>query len=845
MISGFSVPLRWLTTLAQNQGDSQVYQVIELDLPESTTGILISVIGLAALFAVTCRTSLRDSRFLAAPWRVLLLSLRVAVLLLLIVILVNPSRRTQLSRIDTSRVAVLIDTSLSMALPAADDPATGPPPDAADRQTRAEAVFERLVGGELLTDLSRTHTVSVHTFGSDLDGPVAVVSDGRSRLVEERRSDGDSASVPGSPSASDDSDTTGDAATEDDWRRLMEPRASETQLGQSLHQLIGQVSGRTLSGIVVVSDGQSNAGLDPENARLRAEKSGVRIVTLGVGNQRPQVNLRVAGMQSPADVHKGDPFDVRVFVSGTGTLDTPVSVRLFQRSAGGDSDDEREVADETLTLSDDGIPTTVTFTQTLPVPGRYEYIARVSAVEPLREITVDDNERRREIEATDRQLKVLIISSGPMRDYQFVRNTLYRHSGVDSDVWLQTVTEDNVGFVSQEATKLLTEFPATEAALFEYDVIVGFDPDWSRLSDEQAAWLNRWVADHSGGLIVVAGEIFTPRLARNPDEFRDIAVLYPVVLNRMLPELQVTQRADEPWPVLLTPEGRSSEFLKITDALGNTGTELWESFRGIYRSYPVRSVRDGAVVLLEYGNPRARTERGQPPFLATQFFGTGRTMFLGSAETWRLREISPAGHQSLWTSLIREAGQGRRSRGNARGILLLDQSEVSPGEPVQIRAQLYDARLQPLQTDSVPVTITDQAGRPVSVPDRLRSDGRGTGQYVATFRPPRAGSWRISLTVPESTDVLQARVEVVLPNLESENSSRNTALLKALTMNTEGDYLPLDEAADRLPDLLPDRSEPVIVDEQLRCLWDRRWLMMTLILLLSVEWGTRKLVRLS
>ena len=343
---------------------------------------------------------------------------------------------------------------------------------------------------------------------------------------------------------------------------------------------------------------------------------------------------------------------------------------------------------------------------------------------------------------------------------------------------------------------------------------------------------------------MIAGEIFTPKLAQEPDSFRDVNVLYPVLLNRMLPDMQLSQRADEPWPVTLTPEGRTSEFLKIADATGNASVDLWSTFKGIYRSYPVRGIRDGAVVLIEYGNPRARTELGQPPFLASQFYGTGRTVFVGSAETWRLREISPEGHQRFWTSLIREVGQGRRSRGTARGLLLLDRTEVAPGQPVSIRAQLYDARLQPLATDSVPMSIVDAEGRTINIPDRLNADGRGAGQYVNSFRPPRSGAYRITVPVPESSDVLQTTIDVVVPNLEAQNPTQNVELLSNLTRDTQGRYLSLSEIST-LPSLLPDQSQPIIVDEQLRTLWDRGWLMFLLVMMLAFEWIMRRVWRLS
>ena len=92
--------------------------------------------------------------------------------------------------------------------------------------------------------------------------------------------------------------------------------------------------------------------------------------------------------------------------------------------------------------------------------------------------------------------------------------------------------------------------------------------------------------------------------------------------------------------------------------------------------------------------------------------------------------------------------------------------------------------------------------------------------------------------------MLQASIDVVLPNLESQNPTLNTELLTSLTRDTDGRYLAVSELAT-LPTLLPDQSQPVVVDEQLRTLWDRRWLMFLMVSLLAFEWIMRRVWRLS
>ena len=293
------------------QAGTESFRTIEFDLPESTAGILALVLGLSLLFTVTFWTSLRDSRFLTPVWRGGLLLLRVAVLTLILAVLLNPRERTQTTQIQRSRVGVLVDTSLSMAYPAAES--TG---NSDSTESRAEAVRAALIDSGVLDQLSQTHSVSVYSFSSELSDSRAVVANGAVSFVDHPLP----SSLQDDVARMDLDDGSELTASEilTRWTQILQPAGAETRLGESLHQLIGQLTGPTLSGIVVVTDGRSNAGLDVEVARSRAERSETRLVLAGVGSDRPQINVWVAGMQSPSDVHRGDPFDISVTIQGSG-----------------------------------------------------------------------------------------------------------------------------------------------------------------------------------------------------------------------------------------------------------------------------------------------------------------------------------------------------------------------------------------------------------------------------------------------------------------------------------------------------------------------------------------------
>ncbi|QEG42269.1 VWA domain-containing protein [Roseimaritima ulvae] len=64
--------------------------------------------------------------------------------------------------------------------------------------------------------------------------------------------------------------------------------------------------------------------------------------------------------------------------------------------------------------------------------------------------------------------------------------------------------------MSQDADEQLSGFPETAEALFEYDAIVAFDVDWLQLDAAQLDLMDRWLSEQAGGLILVAGPVYMP-----------------------------------------------------------------------------------------------------------------------------------------------------------------------------------------------------------------------------------------------------------------------------------------------------------------------------------------------
>lgn len=811
------------------------FRAIEYDLPETPFEWTVCLGVLALMLVFGIRILLRDTAELNRFWRYFLMALRLSAMVGLIAVALNPQERTQKLAYRPSQVAILIDRSLSMKFPEtqagpndAESGATSSP-SSDDSRTRSGAVAKLLGESGLLDELRKNHAVSVYSFDSALNGPHAAM-----RSQDPRAAPKTALAGPANVSVAP------DAETQFDWDQIVDPTGLETRLGESLLELIRSISGPSLSGIVVITDGASNSGIDPAKAIDAAKEQKARIVTVGVGSRRQPVNIQIASIQAPSDVHVGDAFEIAAFVQAQGLAGQGAKVKLLGRPEDSEGD-AKPLGTKDIVLADDGLPVRVSFEQLENVAGVWEYFVRVRSDQKIVELSEGDNERRKSISVVDRKTRVLVVAGGPMRDYQFVRNMLYRHSAIQTDVWLQTA--DAAGAVSQEANKILTAFPESKDELFEYDVIVGFDPDWNRLSPEQLGLVSEWVFAQAGGLVVVAGDVYSSSVASDA-KLEKIRELYPVVLNRFVNTGGTSQTVIQSWPFEFTREGKEAGFLQVTDEQVSSA-EVWEEFQGVYSAYPTSGAKAGATVYAYFSDPRTQTSSGLPVLLASQYYGAGRVIYLGSPEMWRMRAIDEVYYDRFWTKSIREAGQARLKRGNNRGTLLLERNQFVLGQTVRVRAQLTDPQFDPLLAESVLAEVFDPNGRPMIPPVRMQRDTNRSGQFVGSFRVSSPGVWRIDVPIPQSGDQLSEKIDVVLPNLETDNARQNAQLLRRIAEDTGGGYFPLSEAAAEVPKRLPNRGEEFQIDQQLRTLWDREWLMYLLIGLLSIEWLTRKLLKLA
>jgi hypothetical protein len=413
-------------------------------------------------------------------------------------------------------------------------------------------------------------------------------------------------------------------------KRRLETARSITQgtdIVESVQKAFESQKDNMLEGIIVFSDGRSNATVGgKDNAKFNpavealcraAKKERVPIITIGVGEHREEKSVRITDLQAPDQTPPDDPWKINVEVDGEHMRGEQIDIflELFPPNS-----------DQPVVL--DGI---IKFDQSEPPHGQFEWtidpadiVKRLGLESPKKKASLPEGkwEARARIAAIgedgkpdakkkpiysdkspilvqQKSVRILLMASVANRDFQYLMTQLIRDKA-DVSIFLQNdagmfldgksiaFLEDKYRQLSHFPDKLYVEEVEGESEqtkwynLARYDVIIAFDPDWTVLTDDQAKLIQTWVDLHAGGLLHVAGPINTKKLTFNEDgevqrRLAPLLEIFPVslgdnVLSKPRQERNVPRRLEFPGAA---PD---MDFLRLDDDKPDQLLSGWEPF---------------------------------------------------------------------------------------------------------------------------------------------------------------------------------------------------------------------------------------------------------------------------
>ena len=656
------------------------------------------------------------------------------------------------------------------------------------------------------------------------------------------------------------------------------PECESSRLGDAVSSVLKTFRGRSLSAIVMLTDGQTTKGEDLPKAAELAASMQVPLFFVGVGDNQPAPDLIVSDLKAERVINVKDRliFDVRVSSEGPGMPDS-VPLLLIEIVDGKRIERDRQVVRFT------GKP--VRLSHTPDTHGDKKYIVETPVLD--RESDPKNNRVEHDVHVAEmKRVRVLFIENKPRYEYRFIKTLFEReseHVAGNKSIEL-SVLQLGAGrdFIKQDKSAI-AEFPAWDI-LRTYDVIVLGDVDPKQFPREQTQikMLADFVKERGGGLLVMAGEQFAPHAYAGTD----LADVLPIATDG-IPAPPAPKSTDLPitssYHLRLTSMGVNHPIFRfVTDEAQNAG--IWSNLapmlwyaKGYRRKLSAEVLAVHPTQVAEAGPGIGRDELH--PLVLQQFVGAGRVMFFGFDETWRWRmRLNEQRFNQFWIQTVRSLARARVGRIE----LNVERKIYRRDEPIRLTVRFPDDAPPPDAKDPIRV---DVERRPLALPGHPGGDDDVEVQTIqlspregarATFEAilPRTpeGEYRFTLKTPEVPGVppnaeatvlppkgeldrvrlnepnliLAARLSRKLPtqfgrDLQSGDADDNQQ--RAEEPSSPG-YYSLDKA-DNLLDHLPNKPR-VLLDQPVPPipLWNHALMFALVFSLLVVEWVLRKRARL-
>ena len=723
----------------------------------------------------------KTTRQLSSPWKAFFIGIRSSVLILLLFCLLRPVVTTLQVSPQETYLAVLIDDSQSMSIA-----------DLTEGQTRQAAVEEQLYENGLLDELSESFQIRTFRFDNQTQ---------RIAGIEELSEEGTASSI-----------------------------------DQALSYVDDQLNGLPLGGIILVSDGADNSDDDPLATAQDFGARQVPVFTIGVGQEDIPQDIGIVDVSAAKTVLEGSVFNVQVAVNHQGYEGQEVEISIM--------DGDTRVVSDVVILGAEGVTHRFELEITPERPDLIVYDLNVEL--QAGEIIDKNNSYSFLVDNTEKEaLDILYLEGHPRNEYKFIRRAVSGDNSLRLATYLQTGPEKYYRQGIESATELSSGFPEDREELFEYEAIVLGDIEFDFFDADQLQMLEDFVAERGGGFLM-SGMV--------DEEFigSPIADILPVTLveEGFLPAhlRGGIRRGAHPTGELfyprLTSNGEFSPVLRLS-ADDSENQALWRQLPELQGTYVTGRIKPGAEVLIEH--PLLQYQNQALPLLASQRYGSGRSMSLTTASTWRWQMMLPAAdesHEILWRQILRWLAVSAPER----ITIEFDREFYNVGDEVNVRAIVLNNEYE-ADNDA---TLWMQTSNPLEefIDAPMEWDIEEDGVYRASFIAEEEGVYSLLVDVAsaagETSDSSAEKTAafVVTPSLrEYTNAELDSGLMARIAEVSGGSYFNLTVAGElaNTIEFTPNAySREVQID-----LWDRPWLLALLILLLCVDWVSRRTKGLS
>lgn len=585
------------------------------------------------------------------------------------------------------------------------------------------------------------------------------------------------------------------------------PTDSDTQLVTALRQISSRFGHKPPAGIVLFSDGRARDETGVEQIASQFARLNVPVHVVPTGNLGKRGDISIVAAVVPPRVRKFTEVEVQVFIRSFGFDGHRTEVKLSVPDAPGKPG--RELASIPVTLVSGFQAATVSFRSTLE---SHKVAIHIPPVEG--EISDANNGLTSEIAIDRTKIRVLYIEGSSQSltiSRQGDRNVV---RGAHSDLALALTGDDDIECVvigsSLGGSRLarITEqgldtsrgFPETKAELAAFDAIILSDIPERAFVDKQLEWIQEWVGQRGGGLLMVGG----PRsFGSGGWEGTKIAEMLPVdFLNG--PDWNSGERlswrpilTNPPHPVWMLFTDQSRNLNAFRSLPGFTGAQRFAAVKpnltnvladgmvtnaGAVPQKPApvkppadslqslfRNLVTGETPSVDLSPERQSDGRGAAAAVVTGRYGRGRTMAMSTAVTapWasdfttQWKQGDQNNHARFWRNVVYWLTESS-SIGRRRLVAGADKRFYNPGDTLSIAStafnelarQTKDYRIVMMVEPNASLKDTLTEYSPLRWPEGLTRTSGEEGPFIA---------WGEEIEIPLADDGEKPHYGLKLP----------------------------------------------------------------------------------
>ncbi|OGV03629.1 MAG: hypothetical protein A2315_02690 [Ignavibacteria bacterium RIFOXYB2_FULL_35_12] len=555
-------------------------------------------------------------------------------------------------------------------------------------------------------------------------------------------------------------------------------------------------SNENISSIVILSDGVITDGSNPINS---AEKSGIPIFTLGIGDTTKRKDIEIKNVIYNEFIYAENPTTLSATILNDGFANRTVNLTFYENDV--------LIQQKNIVLNQDGIQN-ISFDFTPKSSGEKKLTLVLSALEG--EYNRTNNKKVFYINVLSNKVKILLLAGSPSPDLSFIKNTLL----ADDNLSVNSITQIGVNkfLENNNRDKLLDSA--------EVLLLIGFPS--KETSSELLNKVARFISEKNiSFLFILSGSIDFNKL---------------VQLQKALPfaSLGVGNSYLEIQPNV-TPDQSKNPLLQNNSA---DPIAAWNNLPPVYQLFSEFNPKPESEIAARTKVNNVPTNK---PLILTRRLGNQRSIAVLAKDIWKWKLQTAMKDQDVFDRFILNSIKWLNSPEDKKRVQIRTLKKLfALGEEVEFTAQVYDDAFNPISDAEVKVRLKNDNDK-----FELNLNSLGNGLYEGVLQTNKAGNYSFVGEAKLNNKLLgsdKGLFNVGEVDIEMMDTKMDYEFLNSLANVSGGKFFNVDQSKSlfKLLSELNLKSSKEKIDTKEYSLWSNEFLMIAIILLFGIEWFIRK-----